>query len=58
MTGDGYVDFKPPPDNAVPPGKVEHNRDTPDGRNNLCAPPSNALRPSDTVFCFALESAT
>lgn len=37
--------------------KVERNRDNPDGRNHLCAPPP-ALSPADTVYCFALGSAT
>jgi hypothetical protein len=43
---------------AIPPEKVERNRDNPDGRNHLCAPPPEALHPSDTVFCFALGGAT
>jgi hypothetical protein len=42
----------------IPPEKVEHNRDNPDGRNHLCAPPPNASHPSDTVYCFALGGAT
>ena len=42
----------------IPPEKVERNRDNPDGRNHLCAPPPNAYHPSDTVFCFALGGAT
>ena len=42
----------------VPPEKVERNRDNPDGRNRLCAPPPSAFRPSDTVFCFAHGGAT
>lgn len=42
----------------VPPEKVEKNRDNPDGRNHLCAPPPARLSPSDTVFCFALGGAT
>jgi hypothetical protein len=42
----------------VPPEKVERNRDNPDGRNHLCAPPPNVFHPSDTVFCFALGGAT
>jgi hypothetical protein len=42
----------------IPPEKVERNRDNPDGRNHLCAPPPNVLHPSDTVFCFALGGAT
>lgn len=43
---------------AIPPEKVERNRDNPDGRNHLCAPPPNVAHPSDTVFCFALGGAT
>ena len=43
---------------SIPPEKVERNRDNPDGRNHLCAPPPNLLRSSDTVFCFALGGAT
>lgn len=42
----------------VPPEKVERNRDNPDGRNHLCAPPPNTSHSSDTVFCFALGGAT
>ena len=42
----------------VPPQKVEHNRDNPDGRNHLCAPPPSPYSPSDTVYCFALGGAT
>jgi hypothetical protein len=42
----------------VPPQKVERNRDNPDGRNHLCAPPPSPYSPSDTVFCFALGGAT
>ena len=42
----------------IPPQKVERNRDNPDGRNHLCAPPPSAFHPSDTVFCFALGGAT
>ena len=48
----------------VPWQKVELNRDNPDGRNHLCAPPPTATSgipsvrkcPRDTVFCFALGS--
>jgi hypothetical protein len=43
---------------AIPPEKVERNRDNPDGRNHLCAPPPNAFHAADTVFCFALGGAT
>jgi hypothetical protein len=41
----------------VSPQKVERNRDNPDGRNHLCAPPPSASYPPDTVFCFALGGA-
>jgi len=41
----------------IPPDKVERNRDNPDGRNHLCAPPPNVFNPADTVFCFALGGA-
>jgi hypothetical protein len=42
----------------VPPPKVEHSRDNPDGRNHLCAPPPSPSNSSDTVYCFALGGAT
>ena len=42
----------------IPPEKLERNRDNPDGRNHLCAPPPSGFQPSDTVFCFALGGAT
>jgi hypothetical protein len=42
----------------VPLQKVERNRDNPDGRNHLCAPPPSAFHPSDTVYCFALGGST
>lgn len=42
----------------IPPEKVERDRDNPDGRNHLCAPPPSAFLPPDTVFCFALGAAT
>lgn len=38
----------------VPASKIERNRDSPDGRNHLCAPIPSAAYPPDTVFCFAL----
>jgi hypothetical protein len=41
----------------VPAEKVERNRDNPDGRNHLCAPPPNFSHTSETVFCFALGGA-
>src|SRR5882757_3017650 len=43
---------------SIPPEKVERNRDNPDGRNHLCAPPPNTFHTTDTVFCFALGGAT
>jgi hypothetical protein len=42
----------------IPAQKVEHNRDNPDGRNHLCAPPPGLSNSSDTVYCFALGGAT
>jgi hypothetical protein len=43
----------------IPARKVERNRDNPDGRNHLCAPPPSAAAYSpDTVFCFTLGSGT
>jgi hypothetical protein len=42
----------------VPPQKIERNRDNPDGRNHLCAPPPSPTSPSDAVYCFALGGAT
>lgn len=36
----------------IPALKVEQNRDSPDGRNHLCAPPPSGYQPPDTVFCF------
>jgi hypothetical protein len=42
----------------IPSQKVERNRDNPDGRNHLCAPPPSVFHPSDTVYCFALGGAT
>ncbi|WP_407179382.1 hypothetical protein [Bradyrhizobium sp. STM 3562] len=42
----------------IPAQKVERNRDNPDGRNHLCAPPPSAYGQPDTVYCFALGGAT
>ena len=42
----------------VPSQKVERNRDNPDGRNHICAPPPNVFHPSDTVYCFSLGGST
>src|SRR5262245_10851636 len=42
----------------IPPRKIERNRDNPDGRNHLCAPPPGGSYPSDTVFCFSLGGGT
>jgi hypothetical protein len=38
----------------IPAWKIERNRDNPDGRNHLCAPPPDGSYPTDTVFCFSL----
>ena len=38
----------------IPSWKIERNRDNPDGRNHLCAPPPDGSYPTDTVFCFSL----
>jgi hypothetical protein len=38
----------------IPWKKVEINRNNPDGRNHLCAPPPSSYHAPDTVFCFAL----
>lgn len=40
----------------IPAVKIEQRRDSPDGRNHLCAPPPTSAYPPDTVFCFALGS--
>lgn len=40
----------------IPEAKIERNRDNPDGRNHMCAPPPMAPHPADTVFCFTLGS--
>lgn len=43
----------------VPASKIERNRDNPDGRNHICAPPPTATGyPPMTVFCFSLGSGT
>jgi hypothetical protein len=41
----------------VPAQKIERNRDNPDGRSHLCAPPPSSYAP-DTVFCFSLGGGT
>jgi len=38
----------------IPWKKVEINRDNPDGRSHLCAPPPSSSHAPNTVFCFAL----
>ena len=42
----------------IPWRKVEINRNNPDGRNHLCAPPPLSYQAPDTVFCFALGGGT
>jgi hypothetical protein len=39
----------------IPPSKVEHNRDNPDGRNHLCAPPPTSYRPDDSYSALSGE---
>ena len=39
---------------AVPWAKVERNRDNPDGRSHLCAPPPETAHPEGRVLCFSL----
>ena len=39
----------------VPPAKIELNRDSPDGRNHLCAPPPVG---GDVPFCFIAGGGT
>lgn len=41
----------------IPPSKVEINRDSPDGRNHLCAPPGS-IAGGDPVFCFIAGNGT
>jgi hypothetical protein len=38
----------------IPWKKVEVNRNNPDGRNHLCAPPPSPHQPPNAVYCFAL----
>lgn len=38
----------------IPPQKVKHKRDNPDGRNHLCAPPPAGISPPDTFFVSRL----
>ena len=42
----------------IPAQKIERNRDSPDGRSHLCAPPPTTLSSPDSVYCFALGSGT
>ena len=42
----------------IPSQKIERNRDNPDGRNHLCAPPPGIANTVDTVYCFAFGGAT
>lgn len=43
----------------IPDAKIERNRDNPDGRNHMCAPPPSAgSYPADHVFCFTLGGGT
>lgn len=42
----------------VPDKKVERNRDNPDGRAHLCAPPPGGSWAEGTVFCFTAGAGT
>jgi hypothetical protein len=43
----------------VPASKIERNRDSPDGRNHLCAPPPNNYEDvPGGVYCFAIGGGT
>jgi hypothetical protein len=42
----------------IPWKKVEVNRNNPDGRNHLCAPPPSPHHPPNAVYCFALGGGT
>lgn len=42
----------------IPQEKVEQWRESPDGRNHLCAPPPNSHHQADTVFCFVPGAGT
>lgn len=43
---------------SVPASKVELNRDSPDGRNHMCAPPPGRTYGGDGVFCFIAGGGT
>lgn len=42
----------------IPDAKIERNRDNPDGRSHMCAPPPRPGDPADPVFCFTLGAGT
>ncbi|MEA2794995.1 MAG: hypothetical protein QOI87_2375 [Bradyrhizobium sp.] len=43
---------------TIPANKIEHNRDIPDGRNHVCAPPANQPYDGEEACCFALGGGT
>ncbi len=44
---------------VVPPKKIERNRDSPDGRSHLCAPPpANESNHENGVICLVLGNGT
>jgi hypothetical protein len=43
---------------AIPAEKIEHERDNPDGRNHVCAPPANHTYDGEEVYCFTLGGGT
>src|SRR5882757_5737943 len=38
---------------TIPAKTIERNRDNPDGRDHVCAPPSNHTYHGEEVYCFA-----
>ncbi len=43
---------------AIPAKKIERNRNNPDGRDHVCAPPANHTCYGEEVYCFALGGGT
>jgi hypothetical protein len=43
---------------TIPAKTIERNRDNPDGRIHVCAPPANHTYDSEEVRCFALGDRT
>jgi hypothetical protein len=43
---------------TIPAETIECNRDNPDGRIRVCAPPANHSYDVEEVYCFALGGGT